>query len=73
MEVIHKHSHDSCEDFCNGEWLNYVLDVLQKNDTHDPFFSDAVQRLLQMELGKSRNILIIGRTNCAKNISTRAT
>ena len=66
MEVIHEHSHKSCANSCNGEWLNCALDVLQENIIYAPFFSAAVQKLLQMRLGKSRNTLMIGTTNYAK-------
>ena len=66
MEVTHEHSRKSCADSCNGEWLNCALDVLQDNNIYAPLFSAAVQKLLQMRLGKSRNALIIGTTNCAK-------
>ena len=71
MEVIHKHSHKNCADSCNREWLNCALEVLQENNIYPPFFTAAVQELLQMGREKSRNILIIGRSNFAKTYLLR--
>ena len=64
MKVIHEHSHESCADFCNTEWLNRALEVLQENNIYPLYFSAAVRKIFQMGHGKSRNI--IGRTNCAR-------
>ena len=64
MKVIHEHSHESCADFCNTEWLNRALEVLQENNIYPLYFSAAVRKIFQMGHGKSRNI--IGRANCAK-------
>ena len=71
MEVIHKHFHENCADSCNREWLNCALEVLQENNIYPPFFTAAVQELLQMGREKSRNILIIGRSNFAKTYLLR--
>ena len=64
MKVIHEHSHESCADSCNKEWLNRALEVLQENNNYPLYFSAAVRKIFQMGHGKSRNI--IGRTNCAR-------
>ena len=68
MEVIHEHFHESCWDSCNWEWLNCALEVLQENHIYPPYFSAAVQELLQMVRGKSRNVLKL-----CLNISTQTT
>ena len=71
MEVTHEHSHKSCADSCNAKWLNWALEVLQENNIYPPYFSAAVQELLQMGHANCRNILIIGRTNCPKTFLLR--
>ena len=42
MEKITEHSHESCADSGNGEWLNYALEVLQENNIHPLLFTAAV-------------------------------
>ena len=69
MEMINKHSRESCADSCNGKLLKYAFEVFQESNIHPLLFRAAVRKLLQMGLRKSRNILII--VSCTKTFLLR--
>ena len=46
--------------FCNGQWLDYALERLDKNAISSVVLAGAFITLLVLGRGKSRNVYIIG-------------
>ena len=67
MELLREFLDKDCVENCNGQWLAYALQTLQRNNFGVGEFSTAVRRLLQLGRGKHRNILITGPSNCGKS------
>jgi len=51
---------------CDGLFLTSALEVLAHNNITRKRFSDLVLNTLKFGRGKGRNLMIIGKTNCAK-------
>ena len=66
MSVIKEAADAPCDEICNGIWFRCALEILQKNSINPCDFADSLRQLLEKGRGKYRNILITGRTNCAK-------
>ena len=56
----------ACVNNCNGGWIHYALDVLEKNNINKYVYAHAIRNLLEKGRGKRRNLLLIGRGNTAK-------
>ena len=66
MEVIRRAATDQCIAGCNQQWLACALEVLANNRVNPEEFAFAIRDLLTNGRGKRRNILLIGKSNCAK-------
>ena len=54
------------EDPCGGKWLNLAKQTLERNGYTAEEFGNSVFDLIKNGRGKNRNILIVGKSNCAK-------
>ena len=68
METLQMAATENCEDGCNGKWLQYAKDILQRNDIELTDFSTAVRLALQKGRGKGNNIFLIGPKDCGKSL-----
>ncbi len=55
-----------CVEGCDGTWLQCALEVLNLNGIDNTLFAGYISELLELGQGKFRNLLIFGRSNCAK-------
>lgn len=56
----------ACVDGCNGSWLDCAVEVLSLNGIEVASFASYIFDLLAQGRGKFRNLMIYGKTNCAK-------
>ncbi len=56
----------SCIEGCNTDWFQCAIEVLLLNDIEPAVFSSYLFDLLAEGRGKFRNLMIYGRSNCAK-------
>ena len=66
MEMIRQCAAKPCVEGCNGQWLKLATETLRNNNVHPMLFADALRTLLSKGRGKYRNIMIVGKANCAK-------
>ena len=68
MDIIRSYVEQSpCGEPCDGQWLECAKEVLNLNNIPVSVFASSVRELMEKGRGKHRNILIIGRQNCAKS------
>ena len=62
---------ESC--LCNneGDWLRLAIETLSRNNINKYVFAHAIRDLLKKGRSKHRNIMIVGRSNCAKTFLFR--
>lgn len=56
----------SSVDECGGRWLELARETLAKNNINETDFASSVFKLLEKGRGKHRNIMLVGKSNCAK-------
>ena len=57
VEILSGKLNDPCTANCDGQWLQYARETLQKNNISNPEFAKAMKQLLQKDRSKHTNIL----------------
>ena len=71
MEKVRHAAISDCIDGCGGNWLECAIEVLTLNGIHPCVFALYVRELLHLGRGKFRNLMIYGRSNCAKTFNLK--
>lgn len=58
-----KENQDNC---CGGKWLELAREVLSLNNIDEREFCNSIYNNLEKGRGKERNVMLVGRSNCAK-------
>lgn len=66
IEKVHDAAMQNCIEGCNNSWIKCALEVLALNGIEPTIFAGYICELLTLGRGKFRNLMIYGRSNCAK-------
>lgn len=66
IDLIRSAAKGECIEGCDGSWYQCAEEVLILNKIHPILYAQAIRDLLIKGRGKGRNVMITGKSNCAK-------